>query len=174
MNSHRTWRWSLMPKRCVASTSDFSFSRTTLAYRQINAPKITLFSGLTANIRDETQRPFVVGVNYVKGELATAAQPEIAVLSEGVRLDVQPLVIDKNKLDLQCMLAVSFIEEVKTTKLPGQEITVQNPRASRKQISARCQLAPGQTLLLAQLPPNDDEKKTGFLCFAITCRMVSR
>jgi beta-lactamase regulating signal transducer with metallopeptidase domain len=137
-------------------------------FQQMNVPKITLFSGLTANIRDEAQRPFVVGVNYVKGQLATAAQPEIAVLSEGVRLDVRPLIIDKNKLDLQCMLAVSFIDDVKTTKLPGQEITVQNPRASRKEISTRCQLAPGQTLLLAQLPPNGDDKKVGFLCFAIS------
>jgi hypothetical protein len=68
---------------------------------------------------------------------------------------------------LQCMLAVSFIEDVTTTELPGQEITVQNPRALRKQISARGQLAPGQTLLLAQLPPNSDQKKNGFLCFAI-------
>jgi hypothetical protein len=127
-----------------------------------------LFSGMTANIREETQRPFVVGIDYVKGKLATAAQPEVAVLSEGVRLDVQPIVIDAKKVDLQCMLAVSFIEDVKTTKLPGQEITVQNPRASRKQISARCQLAPGQALLLAQVPPNSDEKKTGFLCFAIS------
>jgi hypothetical protein len=63
---------------------------------------------------------------------------------------------------LQCMLAVSFIEDVTTTELPGQEITVQNPRALRKQISARGQLAPGQTLLLAQLPPNSDQKKKAF------------
>src|SRR4029079_19334847 len=120
------------------------FQQSNPKVNQLSAPKITLFSGLSANIRDEAQRPFVVGVDYVKGELATAAQPEIAVLSEGVRLDVKPLVIDANKLDLQCMLGVSFIEEVKTTKLPGQEITVQNPRASRKDISTRCQLAPGQ------------------------------
>ena len=71
------------------------------------------------------------------------------------------------------MLAVSFFADVKSTTLPGQKITVQNPWASRKDISTRCQLTPGQTLLLAQLPPNDDERKTGFLRFAIRAEWFS-
>jgi beta-lactamase regulating signal transducer with metallopeptidase domain len=121
-----------------------------------NTPKVTLFSGQRATVRDESQRPFVVGVHYIKGELATAAQPDIAVLAEGTTFDVVPRVIDAQALDLQCQLTLSNVDAVRLTKLPGQDVTVQSPRASRRTAAARCRLAQGETLVLAPLPATED------------------
>jgi hypothetical protein len=56
----------------------------------LSYPKVTVFSGSTTTVRDESQRPFVVGVSYIKGELGTVAQPKIATLAEGTTLDVRP------------------------------------------------------------------------------------
>ena len=118
---------------------------------KISYPKVTAFSGSTTTVRDESQRPFVVGVNYIKGELGTAAQPQIATLAEGTTLDVQPIVVDAGRLDLRCRLAVSQVDGVANVKLPGQDVTVQNPRLSRKTITASCRVAPGETLLIAPM-----------------------
>ena len=134
-----------------------------------SAPKITAFNGTTLHIRDEAQRPFVVGVQYVKGELATAAQPEIAILSEGVQIEVQPLVIDANALELRCRLTMSHIDGVSDVKLPGKDIVVQNPRASRKVISATCRVASGETLLIAPIAVKSNGNGSGgFYYYAIT------
>jgi beta-lactamase regulating signal transducer with metallopeptidase domain len=139
--------------------------------RRINllqSPKVTVFSGQQALMRVETLTPFVIGVHYVKGELASAAQPNIAVLSEGSRLEVEPVVIDAETLDLKCRLTASTVGSVRTIKLPGKDVTVQNPRVMRHTISARCQVAPGETLFFAQLPEKGVSDQEGLLCFAVS------
>jgi beta-lactamase regulating signal transducer with metallopeptidase domain len=139
--------------------------------RRINlrqSPKVTVFSGQQASMRDEAMIPFVVGVHYIKGDNATAAQPDVAVLSEGSRLDVEPAVIDAETLDLKCRLTASAVGSVRNIKLPGKEVTVQNPSVKRHTISAHCQVAPGETLFIAALPENGVSEKEGLLCFAIS------
>lgn len=143
--------------------------------RRINEtyPKVTLFNGQRASIRDESYRPFVVGMHYIKGEFDTAAQPDIVTLSEGTRLEVQPLVVDADSLDLNCRLTVSGIDGVSEVKLPGQEVTVQSPRATRHSIDACCRMKPGQTLLIAPAAANVEREAAGKqqnLYFAITAK----
>jgi beta-lactamase regulating signal transducer with metallopeptidase domain len=143
--------------------------------RRINlrqSPKVTVFSGQQASMRDETMNPFVVGVHYIKGDNATAAQPNIAVLTEGSRLDVEPVVIDAGTLDLKCRLTASAVSSVRTFTVPGavpgKDVTVQNPRVMRHTISAHCRMAPGETLFIAPLPENSVSDKEGLLCFAVS------
>ncbi len=131
-------------------------------------PKVTLFNGQRGHVRDESQRPFVVGVQYIKGELATAAQPEIVVLSEGVQLEVQPWVVDANAIELSCQLTMSQIDGVSEVKLPGKDIVVQNPRQSRRTISTSCQLARGETLLIAPHAVGEPDAETEIHYYAIT------
>ena len=102
-------------------------------------------------ICDRWQQPFVIGVHYVEGEYAAAAQPDVAMVSQGVRLDVNPQVIDAETLDLGCVATSSTVDEVGTVKIPGQDVTVQAPLVSRQSIAARCRLAPGEALLIAPL-----------------------
>lgn len=137
---------------------------------RLNWPKVTLFSGSTATVRDESLRPFVVGVSYVKGEFATAAQPQIATLAEGSTLDVQPIVVDAGALDLRCRLAVSKVDGVSEVKLPGQDVTVQNPRLSRKTITASCRVTPGETLLIAPMIDESEAGESEVRYYAITAK----
>lgn len=114
-----------------------------------NAPRVTLFSGTSATMHDQSLTPFVVGVQTIKGEKASAQQPEIAVLPEGMSIDLYPLVVDEETLKLNCRLVLSQIQEVDTTNLPGMEVTVQSPRVIQKAISARCTLGQEETPLIA-------------------------
>jgi hypothetical protein len=135
----------------------------------LQAPKVTLFSGQLATISDQSQRPFVVGVDYVEGAFATAAQPTIAVLAEGAQLDVLTRMIDRETIDLNCRLTLSFIDGVSEAKLPGQDVTIQTPRTTRRSISARCQVKKGETLLIAPLAGwRGEDKQEGFFYYAIT------
>ncbi len=125
---------------------------TSLSY----TPKITHFSGSEAHMSNEAFTPFVVGVQTIRGDFAIAHQPEIAVLSKGMKINVQPLVVDKDKLNIRCRITTSEIHKVKSTNLPGMNVTVQTPHASRNAISARCTVSPGQTLLI--VAPKGDGK----------------
>lgn len=127
----------------------------------LSAPTITLFSGQSANIIDESQSPFVVGVHYVHGELASAAQPNIAVLSEGARIDVLPCVVEPETLDLNCRMTFSHIVKVDEVKLPGQRVTVQAPTAIQKNLSIHCQVKSGETLLVGS-PKREGQKDSFF------------
>ncbi|QEG37325.1 M56 family metallopeptidase [Bythopirellula goksoeyrii] len=114
-----------------------------------SAPKITIFSGQVAKISDLSQLPFVVGVTHLKGEFATAAQPCIEVLSQGMELGVKTSMTDRNTIELQCQLELNFIDGVSEAKMPGQDLVIQIPKATHRTISARCNMKQGETLLIA-------------------------
>lgn len=58
----------------------------------LQAPKVTLFNGQTANVSDFSSRPFVTSIIPVVGDFAAAQQPVIVVLREGTQLTVQAVV----------------------------------------------------------------------------------
>lgn len=58
----------------------------------LQAPKVTLFNGQTANVSDTSSRPFVTSIIPVVGDFAAAQQPVIVVLREGTQLTVQAVV----------------------------------------------------------------------------------
>lgn len=127
------------------------FLKSRPQYARSQAPKITLFSGQAGTIRDQSQRPFVTAVDYVRGELATAAQPKIVVVEEGARIDFSPKIHDDDHLDMRCRLTLSAIDRVREVKLPGQEVTVQVPKVTRQTVSTTCRLKRGDSLLIAAL-----------------------
>jgi beta-lactamase regulating signal transducer with metallopeptidase domain len=135
-------------------------------------PTTTVFSGQTAIIRDEAQAPFVIGVNYVKGDLVSAAEPRIALLRNGRCLEIHPVVVDEDKLVLQCRLTINKILRVDEVKVPGKDITIQVPQVSQQTINAECGLVQGETLLLAPLRgewQEDDGAREAFL-YAISAQ----
>ncbi|MFW6168918.1 MAG: hypothetical protein ACODAD_00410 [Planctomycetota bacterium] len=58
----------------------------------LQAPKVTLFNGQTANVSDTSERPFVTSIIPVVGDFAAAQQPVIIVLREGTQMTVQAVV----------------------------------------------------------------------------------
>lgn len=136
-----------------------------------NAPKVTLFSGQSALISDESLTPFVYGVESIKGEYATALQPNIAVLPEGLKLDLQALTLGDKTVDLRCRLTLSSIDGVTNARLPGEEVTVQTPKATRRTVNVRCQLKRGETLLVAPVAgQRSDGQKTYY--YAISAEQI--
>lgn len=127
------------------------FLKTRPRSSRSHAPKITLFSGQTGTIRDQSQTPFVISVDYIRGEWATAAQPNIVVINEGTRIDFSPKIYDDDHLDLRCRLTLSSIDRVREVKLPGQEVTVQVPKVTRQTVSTTSRLKRGESLLIAAL-----------------------
>ena len=132
----------------------------------MSAPKVTLFNGQSATLRDESQLPFVVGVTH--SHEGNDVQPEVAVLSEGTTVDFHPVVVRADALELECRLTMAYIDGTREVKLPKQEVVVQAPRISRKSIAARCQLAPGETLLIAQVSGHPKGEHQEYLVCAIT------
>ncbi|MCO6045186.1 hypothetical protein NG895_14840 [Aeoliella sp. ICT_H6.2] len=141
----------------VCSISDTDMQRVEQHFQRqphaavVSAPKVTLFSGQLATICDQSQTPFVTSVNYGQGEQAAAAQPNITVIDQGLRIDMQPKMLDLDHLELRCHLTLSTIDAVREVKLPGADITVQSPKVTRQTIATTCRMKRGESLLIASL-----------------------
>jgi general secretion pathway protein D len=90
----------------------------------LQAPKVTLFNGQSANVNDQTQRPFVTSVIPVVGDFAAAYQPVIVVLNEGTTLNVQAVVsADRRFVRLTLVPFFSQIGDVDTFTFDGSVTT---------------------------------------------------
>lgn len=90
----------------------------------LQAPKVTLFNGQTANVNDQSQRPFVTSVTPVVGDFAAAQAPIIVVLSEGTSLNVQAVVSnDRRFVRLTLVPFFSRIGDVEEFTFEGSRTT---------------------------------------------------
>jgi general secretion pathway protein D len=87
----------------------------------LQAPKVTLFNGQQAFVRDSTDRPFVTQIIPVVGDFAAAHQPVITVLSEGTSLSVQAVVsADRRFVRLTLVPYFTKIGDVSTFTFNGR------------------------------------------------------
>jgi general secretion pathway protein D len=90
----------------------------------LQAPKVTLFNGQSANVNDQVTRPFVTSVIPVVGDFAAAYQPVIVVLNEGTMLNVQAVVsADRRFVRLTLVPFFSQIGDVDTFTFDGKVTT---------------------------------------------------
>jgi general secretion pathway protein D len=90
----------------------------------LQAPKVTLFNGQSANVNDQVTRPFVTSVIPVVGDFAAAYQPVIVVLNEGTALNVQAVVsADRRFVRLTLVPFFSQIGDVDTFTFNGRVTT---------------------------------------------------
>jgi general secretion pathway protein D len=90
----------------------------------LQAPKVTLFNGQSANVNDQVTRPFVTSVIPVVGDFAAAYQPVIVVLNEGTMLNVQAVVsADRRFVRLTLVPFFSQIGDVDTFTFDGSVTT---------------------------------------------------
>ena len=90
----------------------------------LQAPKVTLFNGQSANVNDQITRPFVTSVIPVVGDFAAAYQPVIVVLNEGTALNVQAVVsADRRFVRLTLVPFFSQIGDVDTFTFDGKVTT---------------------------------------------------
>jgi general secretion pathway protein D len=90
----------------------------------LQAPKVTLFNGQSANVNDQVTRPFVTSVIPVVGDFAAAYQPVVVVLNEGTALNVQAVVsADRRFVRLTLVPFFSQIGDVDTFTFDGSVTT---------------------------------------------------
>ena len=150
----------------------------------LEAPKVTLFNGQSARISEVTRRPFLTDVRWVRGEGASALQPKVSVINEGLEVEVCPVVTAEGSVELQMNLRREEITEVRLANLPnldarpatiaapggsGQDVTpeptvLQVPIVDRTEFAVDGTLGPGQTLLIFRprpyAPPAEGRPKT--------------
>jgi general secretion pathway protein D len=90
----------------------------------LQAPKVTLFNGQSAQVIDVLQRPFVTGIIPVVGDFAAAHQPVVVVLNEGTSMHVQA-VVNSDRKYVRMTLVPSFtrIGDVETFTFSGRTTT---------------------------------------------------
>jgi len=136
------------------------------------APKITFFNGQEAMIADYAQRPFVVGVHQVRGELATASQPNIVVIDEGTKINLRGTqLLDHHRIRLEARIDCSSVGNVDTAsaKLDSGQVTIQLPKVNRLAFDIASEVNDGQTLLVGCLSPD----KSGFMWYCLlTARSI--
>lgn len=90
----------------------------------LQAPKVTLFNGQSAQVVDILQRPFVTGIIPVVGDFAAAHQPVVVVLNEGTSLHVQAVVnSDRKYVRMTLVPTFTRIGDVETFTFNGRTTT---------------------------------------------------
>jgi len=112
---------------------------------QLQAPKVTLFSGQTASICDVSQSPFVVGLQPVPGKEGVV-EPQIRIVTEGMQFNTRATIID-DVVQLDYRLLLADIKEVRTQELATLG-NVQVPVLSRTTVESNFALPLDRTLAL--------------------------
>jgi bla regulator protein blaR1 len=145
------------------------------------APKVTLFNGTRGLLADITQRPFVVGVNPIVGDLATALQPQIAIADEGSKIFLRPVLsADHKRIQLNSRIEFSDVEAVKTASIlvphpeHSGEATIQVPQMRRLSVDICAEIENGHSLMLGSLQGADKRSKNAANMFVLlTPRLIS-
>lgn len=118
----------------------------------LQAPKITIFPGQEATIKDTVQRPFVVSVKPVKGDKGTAMQPIIRVLEDGLTIQLRASLHGDDQLDIDSEITFNRIGNVDEftfqSHYSGEETTVQIPEQHMRQVRLSKTIDDGATLLI--------------------------
>lgn len=114
----------------------------------------------------------MVGVTEVVGELATAYQPVIAVLSSGRTLGARAVALSAGGVEVDLKLITTQIEGVEPIKLPGHHaLTTQAPRLATSVVSTKRVLQKGEALLIAS-SVTPDERTGRFRCCVVTSKAI--
>jgi bla regulator protein blaR1 len=146
------------------TTKLIEISQTDRRTNVLNAPKVTIFNGMEAEVSDCTQRPFVVGVFQ---RLAGATEPKIVVLEEGTKIKVRA-VQGREKVHLQASLEMKSLGDVTTasTSYRGSQVSIQVPSVNRRCIDVGADLEDGQTLLVGSIPTGKQQRYSYYLLSA--------
>jgi hypothetical protein len=136
----------------------------------LQAPKVTLFNGQSARIEDSVQRPFVVGVVPGKGD-KTAHKPRIAVVSEGMTIDLRPVARKDGSIELDFGLELAQIRDVETAEFPigpgKKPIKVQVPEIHTWLLNTTVEMKAEQTLVLSIPKTGKGKKEQPPLCVLV-------
>ncbi len=156
--SSTTYTAKSWPSRVARLTADqakavVEAQQADTRHNVLQAPKVTVFPGQEAIVKDTAQRPFVIGVIPIKGDLATALQPVIKVLEEGLTIKLRASLQDDDQLDIDSVVTSRKIGDVDsfTFKLDEsceEATTIQLPEENVGQVHVSMVVEDGATLLI--------------------------
>lgn len=111
-----------------------------------NAPKVTVFSGQTAQVRSTSKRPFVVENNHVSDEGVVGIDINTVEIEEGTILIARADMCEDGSVDLALMFDAIQISGVSTSQV-GQS-TVQVPETQSCKIQLASHIKYGETLAI--------------------------
>ena len=121
----------------LSDIDTYFFMSASEADRRTNvmqAPKVMMFNGQTAQVTDQTQVPYVYTVIPVVGDFAVARQPVTTVINEGQFMTVQASVLsDRRHVRMTLVPFFStIVDRDRTFKFDGSESTVSSSTSSAK------------------------------------------
>ena len=121
----------------LSDIDTYFFMSASEADRRTNvmqAPKVMMFNGQTAQVTDQTQVPYVYTVIPVVGDFAVARQPVTTVINEGQFMTVQASVLsDRRHVRMTLVPFFStIVDRDRTFKFDGTESTVSSSTSSSK------------------------------------------
>ena len=135
----------------------------------LQAPKVTLINGQRATVLDQTQTPFVVGIQDSK---SGAEDAKIAVIDEGIKLNLRTMLsTDAAQVQLEARIELSEIKGVGkvSAMFHGETTTIQIPRVKRCRIDVSSEIDDGQSLLIGCIPAYEEQK---FFYVLMTARIL--
>ena len=105
------------------------------------APKVVVFDGQEAEMRDTTLRPFVVGFTPDDA----AAEPQVETVSEGTQMGIRARVRGE-AVRLDVALRLSQIDNVRTSELVPGMPAIQIPSVASSEIQLSALVPQGETL----------------------------
>lgn len=139
----------------------------------LQAPRVTVFNGQSATIRDAWERPFVVAVD-------SSQKPQVRGISEGTDIQVLPE-LQKDSQEVQLSLRLQHSTIVRVDELTfrhagakaGEGTTLQVPQIQTQQLEVR-QFALGldQTLLLGAIPMKSYRNDKGLMLVMVDVDVI--
>ncbi len=127
----------------------------------MQAPKVTIFPGQQAVVKDTTQRPFVTSVKRITNEQGTALQPIITILEEGISMQIRVSHSEGERMQIDSNVTMGEIRDVDefTFESGGEDAgtTVQIPELLERVVRVSSALNDGQSLLI---DPHFSKEKT--------------
>ncbi|MFO0918461.1 MAG: M56 family metallopeptidase [Planctomycetaceae bacterium] len=135
------------------------------------APKVTLFSGQSANVSDKVQRPFVTGLRSLDGG---KREPQISMFSEGVQFGMRAMQVEGERqiqLNLQVRKSELLDVEVVKAQIAGQEeaTAVQVPHVRESNLKTAVTLTSDHSVLVS---PLRRDKQGKLQIYLVTPRLI--
>ncbi|MEM7317100.1 MAG: hypothetical protein AAF497_28535, partial [Planctomycetota bacterium] len=138
----------------------------------LQAPRVTLFNGQTAEVADIVQKPFVIGL-HKPDDKSPETQAKVRVIEEGFRLTLRAIQLE-DSVWLDCHAKFSSLRDVKSHVLPlrhqGEQVELQIPEVACSQMHVKLAVKEAHSLLLYGL--NVGENPDESMIVMITPRVL--
>jgi beta-lactamase regulating signal transducer with metallopeptidase domain len=144
----------------------------------LQAPRVAMFSGQSAEIGSMSSMQLVTGVRPVATDNTTALQPVTESIDEGFKVQVLATALEHDGVQLDLKILESDIGNIREAVLPikseiapGKFMTIQVPSIHRSTVSTSVKLPKTQSLLIAC--PASSISKTDQSSSTVTYYLIS-